>query len=58
MKTMTCDLLHTFVTSDHHFGSSKLLGPFKVFSVEQEDELIAKWNSTVLHFIMIHNVLH
>jgi calcineurin-like phosphoesterase family protein len=44
---MACDLLHTFVTSDHHFGSSKLLGPFKVFSVEQEDELIAKWNSTV-----------
>ena len=44
---MTFDLDHTFVTSDHHFGSSKLLGPFKVFNSSQELELVSKWNSIV-----------
>ena len=44
------DLEHTFVTSDHHFGSWKVnpcpwRGP--VFTKEQEDELIDKWNSVV-----------
>ena len=43
---MKIDPLKTFVTSDHHFGSSKL--PFlHVFSPEQEENLIEKWNSTV-----------
>ena len=44
---MTIDLNHTFVTSDHHFGSFKLLGFLKVFNEEQEKELIDKWNRTV-----------
>ena len=44
---MTIDLKHTFVTSDHHFGSFKLPGFLKVFTEEQEKELIDKWNKTV-----------
>lgn len=44
---MTFDPNHTFVTSDHHFGSSFTLGPFKVFTLEQEEELIKKWNEVV-----------
>ena len=44
---MTIDLKHTFVTSDHHFGSFKLPGFLKVFTEEQEKELIDKWNRTV-----------
>ena len=40
-------LKHTFVTSDHHFGSWQLPGFLKVFTQEQEKELIAKWNSIV-----------
>lgn len=34
-----------FVTSDHHFGSYKKL--FSVFSKDEEDELVAKWNKVV-----------
>ena len=37
----------TFVTSDHHFGSFALPGPFRVMSAEEEDECIAKWNVVV-----------
>ena len=44
---MTIDLNHTFVTSDHHFSSFKLPGFLKVFTEEQEKELIDKWNRTV-----------
>ena len=44
---MTIDLNHTFVTSDHHFGSFKLPSFLKVFTEEQEKELIDKWNRTV-----------
>ena len=44
---MMFDIDHTFVTSDHHFGSSSLLGPCKVFTREQEDRLIDKWNEVV-----------
>ena len=44
---MAIDLKHTFVTSDHHFGSFKLPGFLKVFTEEQEKELIDKWNRTV-----------
>lgn len=44
---MTIDLKHTFVTSDHHFSSFKLPGFLKVFTEEQEKELIDKWNRTV-----------
>lgn len=40
-------LRHTFVTSDHHFGSFNLNGPFSVFTEKQEKELIEKWNLTV-----------
>ena len=36
---MTIDLKHTFVTSDHHFGSFKLPGFLKVFTEEQEKEI-------------------
>lgn len=43
---MTIDPSKTFVTSDHHFDSSKL--PFlHVFTPEQEETLIDKWNSVV-----------
>ena len=43
---MKIDPLKTFVTSDHHFDSIKL--PFlHVFTPEQEEKLIEKWNSTV-----------
>lgn len=47
---MKYDLSHSFVTSDHHFGSWKLdpspwRGP--VFSQKEEKVLIAKWNSVV-----------
>lgn len=41
------DLSHTFVTSDHHFGSWQLPSAFRVFSQAQEKELIEKWNMTV-----------
>lgn len=42
------DLSHTFVTSDHHFGSWQLPPSFlKVFTQEQEKELIEKWNVVV-----------
>lgn len=43
---MKIDPLKTFVISDHHFDSIKL--PFlHVFTPEQEEKLIEKWNSTV-----------
>ena len=43
---MKIDPLKTFVTSDHHFDSIKL--PFlHVFTPEQEEKLIEKWNSAV-----------
>lgn len=41
------DLDHTFVTSDHHFGSWQLPKPFAVFSQAEEKELINKWNQVV-----------
>lgn len=44
---MSNSLKHTFVTSDHHFGSWQNFDFLKVFSKEQEKELIAKWNSVV-----------
>ena len=47
---MKYDSSHTFVTSDHHFGSWKInQSPWRepVFSQEEEEELIAKWNSVV-----------
>lgn len=44
---MDVDIEHTFVTSDHHFGSGLKPGPFKVFTLEQEPELIRKWNEVV-----------
>jgi len=44
---MVTDLSHTFVTSDHHFGSYKLPSFLKTFTKEQEKELIDKWNSVV-----------
>ena len=44
---MTIDLKHIFVTSDHHFGSYKMPGFLKVFTQEQEVELIGKWNNVV-----------
>ena len=47
-STKMADILrHTFVTSDHHFGSWQLPEPFIVFSQEQEKELIEKWNLVV-----------
>ena len=53
---MDFDIDHTFITSDHHFGSSSLLGPFKVFTLEQEQKLVKKWNETVKHEdIVIYN---
>ena len=47
---MKYDPSHTFVTSDHHFGSWKCnpchwRGP--VFSQQEEEELIVNWNSVV-----------
>ena len=44
---MEFDLNHTFVTSDHHFGSWKKTSYFRVFTKEQEDEAVKKWNSIV-----------
>ena len=47
---MKCDPSHTFVTSDHHFGSWKVNPcPWRepVFTREEEEALIAKWNSVV-----------
>lgn len=41
----TFDVDRTFVTSDHHFGSWH--SPLHVFTQEEEDELIAKWNAVV-----------
>ena len=43
---MSFSLRHTFVTSDHHFGSWRC-GPFAAFTQEQENELIEKWNRIV-----------
>ena len=43
---MSYSLRHTFVTSDHHFGSWKN-GPFVAFTQEQENELIEKWNNVI-----------
>lgn len=43
---MDLDINRTFVTSDHHFGSS-VFSFFKVFSSEEEDILVSKWNSVV-----------
>lgn len=40
-------LRHTFVTSDHHFGSWYLPSFLQVFSREEEKELVEKWNSVV-----------
>lgn len=44
---MKIDPKHTFLTSDHHFGSYKLPRPFCVFSKEDEKILIEKWNDTI-----------
>ena len=44
---MSTSLKHIFVTSDHHFGSWQLPGPFQVFSKDEERDLIEKWNLTV-----------
>lgn len=45
---MAYSLKHTFVTSDCHFGSWQLsLSAFRAFSKDEEDELIANWNSVV-----------
>ena len=44
---MAIDLNRVFVTSDHHFGSLKLPSFLKVFTEEQEKELIEKWNAIV-----------
>lgn len=41
------DLQHIYLTSDHHFGSWKGLSCFQVFSKEQEDDAIRKWNEKV-----------
>ena len=44
---MTFDIDHTFVTSDHHFGSGFMPGPFKVFTPDEEKTLVKKWNEVV-----------
>ena len=44
---MMFDIDHTFVTSDHHFGSYKLPSFLQVYTESQEQELIEKWNSIV-----------
>lgn len=45
---MKYDPSHTFITSDHHFGSFKTrIGPWKTFSQEEEETLVEKWNSVV-----------
>ena len=47
---MTLDPDRTFVTSDHHFGSWKHNpSPFRppVFTQEEEESLVSKWNSVV-----------
>ena len=45
---MNFDPSHTFITSDHHFGSWKNMPmPFHVFSENEEKVLIGKWNSIV-----------
>ena len=44
---MSNELRHTFVTSDHHFGSYKLPSFLQVYAEKQEQELIEKWNSIV-----------
>ena len=47
---MKYDPSHHFVTSDHHFGSWKAnQDPWRepVFTHEEEEDLIAKWNSVV-----------
>ena len=47
---MKYDPLHTFVTSDHHFGLWKVnTTPWHppVFSESGDKEAIAKWNSVV-----------
>lgn len=53
---MIFDLKHTFVTSDHHFGSARNPNPFRVFTEDEEQELIQKWNSVVRkNDIVIYN---
>lgn len=45
---MKFDLHHTFLTSDHHFKSYDLpISSMAVFSKDEEDVLIDKWNSVV-----------
>jgi calcineurin-like phosphoesterase family protein len=45
---MIVDPNHTFITSDHHFKSYDLpLSFMQVFSKDEEDTLIDKWNSVV-----------
>lgn len=47
---MTFDPRHTFVASDHHFGAYGLQGTaglLRVFTQEEEETLIEKWNSVV-----------
>ena len=45
---MKFDPLHTFITSDHHFGSFKTrIGPWRTFTPEEEESLVEKWNSVV-----------
>ena len=43
-----CDIARTFVTADCHFASwAFMLGPWKVFSQAEEEEIIVNWNATV-----------
>ena len=44
---MDIDIKHTFLTSDHHFGSYRLPSIFRVFTKDEEDIAIDKWNSVV-----------
>lgn len=44
---MNIDIKHIFLTSDHHFGSYRLPSIFRVFSKDEEDIAIDKWNSVV-----------
>lgn len=46
---MDLDLKHTYITSDHHFGSWKGLSCFQVFSKDKEDDIIRKWNEQIKH---------
>lgn len=44
---MKVDPIHTFITSDHHFGSWQLRGFLQVFSQDEDEIHIEKWNSVV-----------